>query len=100
METKHQFTLVEGTFSPADAADVLFSLIGDKIKFHQLQMLGVQNLAGKDLVLSQKRIQSLTESKNLSKQLIIKARDEGVHLQINGEISIALVKTSQNQLPS
>ena len=100
MENKHQFTLVEGTFSPADAADVLFSLIGDKIKFHQLQMLGVQNLGGKDLVLSQKRIQSLTESKNLSKQLIIKARDQGVHLQINGEISIALVKTPQNQLPS
>jgi len=88
-------TLVKGTFSPAEAADVLFSLISDKIKFHNLQILSLQNNVETNMQWSEERIASLQNSKNNAKDLILKARNEGYKLQIDGDITIKLVAINE-----
>ncbi len=90
-ETKKEQTtikLVEGTYTPAEAADILFSLIGDKIKFHNLQILSLQERFGIDSVHSEHRIKELKEAKTQVKDLILEARDAGYTLQIEGDIKI------------
>ncbi|MGB3151018.1 MAG: hypothetical protein WBB27_10170 [Maribacter sp.] len=91
MKPNQTIKLVEGIFSPAEAADVLFSLISDKIKFHHLQMLSLQTGVSTNANWSEKRIASLKDSKCKSKDLILKARNEGFRLQIEGDIKIKLI---------
>ncbi|GAA4274267.1 hypothetical protein U6A24_14930 [Aquimarina gracilis] len=85
--------LIEGTFSAIEAADVLFSLIANKIKFHNLQMLQIQQGADKTNLHSAKRISELKHEKNIVKDMILKARDEGYELEIYGAIEVKLKKT-------
>jgi hypothetical protein len=87
--------LVKGTFAPAEAADVLFSLISDKIKFHHLQILSLQNGVDTNTEWSEQRIASLKKSKNSVKDLILRARNEGYKLQIDGDISIKLIAINE-----
>jgi hypothetical protein len=86
------FKLVEGEFSPVEAADVLFSLIGDKIKFHNLQMLSNQERFGGDNSHSEKRIDQLKAAKEQVKEMILEARDKGYTLNINSNVEVTLVK--------
>jgi hypothetical protein len=80
--------LVEGTYTPAEAADILFSLIGDKIKFHNLQILSLQERFGIDSSHSEQRIKELKKAKLQAKDLILQARDAGYTIQIEGDIKI------------
>ncbi|WP_372945685.1 hypothetical protein [Muriicola sp.] len=80
--------LVEGTYTPMEAADILFALIGDKIKFHNMQILSLQERFGIDSVHSEQRIKELKEAKMQVKDLILEARDAGMTLQIEGNIKI------------
>lgn len=95
MEPSQTFKLVEGTFSPPEAADVLFSLIANKIKFHQVQLLGIKEEIDDQELFSEQRIQSLRDSKNMVKDVILNARDKGFQLQIDGDIRIKLVPMTQ-----
>ena len=83
--------LIEGTFNPIEAADVLLSLVTYKIKFHNLQLL---NLEEKDRVSreqSEKRIAELKRAKNKITQIIMDARNNGTALEINSNINIRLL---------
>ncbi len=91
-QTKLEVKLVEGTFTPADAADVLFTLIGDKIKFHNLQILSLQERFGETTKNSEKRVKELKDAKNKVKDLVIHARNEGCELGISGAIEITLLE--------
>lgn len=84
--------LVEGTYTPAEAADILFSLIGDKIKFHNLQILSLQERFGLNKSHSEERIRKLKEVKNDTKDFILEARDRGYQIQIDGAIQIKFVR--------
>ncbi|QBA65125.1 hypothetical protein [Muriicola soli] len=94
---KEQATLklVEGTYTPSEAADILFSLIGDKIKFHNLQMLSLQERFGIESVHSEQRIKELKAAKMEAKDLILQARDAGYTLQIEGDIKISFLSEDQ-----
>ena len=84
--------LVKGIFSPIEAADILFSLISDKIKFHNLQVLQANKADNAAVAHSEKRVSALKEAKNIAKDLILKARDEDYEIKINGIIEIELIK--------
>lgn len=85
--------LVKGTFPPVEAADVLLSLLTYKIKFHTVQLLGKKDhLNENEIIPSQQRIVELEKAKTMVKELILKARDEGYELEIDGEIKINLKK--------
>ncbi len=92
---KQTFELVRGVFTPVEAADVLFSLIGDKIKFHNLQMLSNHEGFGDNLSKSEQRIKELLVSKNDVKDMILEARDKGYKLTINSEVEVSFVKSPE-----
>ncbi|MGB5498731.1 MAG: hypothetical protein WBM77_07355 [Maribacter sp.] len=93
-EKTQSIQLVAGTFSPVEAAHVLFSFITDKIKFHNLQLLNIAELSNDDVIHSEQRIKALKEAKSLAKDLILKARNQGYELKIDSTIEIKLIKTN------
>lgn len=83
-----EIQLIEGTFSPIEAADVLLSLINYKIKFHTVQLLNVTDKDELSHEKSEKRIAELKAAKNRVTQLILEARDTGQPIRIQGNIQI------------
>lgn len=82
--------LVSGTFDPAEAADVLLSLVNYKIKFHSVQLLNLQNHEKEAIEKSEKRIAELKIAKQKVTDLILDARKNGQSIEIKSEISITL----------
>jgi len=82
--------LIEGTFNPIEAADVLLSLVTYKIKFHNLQLLNLEENNGVSREQSEKRIAELKEAKNRITQMIMEARNHGTSLEIHSDINIQL----------
>lgn len=80
--------LIEGTFNAIDAADVLLSLVTYKIKFHNLQLLSLDEKNEVSQAQSQKRIAELKEAKNRITQMIMDARNSGASLEIKSHINI------------
>lgn len=54
MKTNLNFDLINGTFQPAEAKNVLFTLIKDKINFHELEMFSAYERYGVELPHSKK----------------------------------------------
>jgi len=82
--------LIEGTFNPVEAADVLLSLVSYKIKFHNLQLLNIDQITEESREQSEKRIAELKEAKSKITQLIMDARNSGASLEINSQINIKI----------
>ena len=56
MENDFQFQLIDGEFTPAGAAKVLFPLINNKINYHSLESFSNEIRFEKDATNSKKRI--------------------------------------------
>lgn len=97
MKDQKVFKLVDGSFTPEEAAEVLFALIGDKIRFHNIQVLSLEERFGRDTTHSKNRLRSLKQTREQVKELIQHAAREGMKLQIQGNIEITL---DGNALPS
>ncbi|MDC6365444.1 MULTISPECIES: hypothetical protein [Flavobacteriaceae] len=82
------FLLIEGVFSPSEAADVLLSLLNDKIKFHSVQLLHLNDSNHIDISNSKNRIQELKSAKEKITNIILNARDQGSNLKIHSTIEI------------
>lgn len=91
---KDSITFINGLFSPAEAADVLLSLINDKIKFHRVKSLKLRNEEQGLNISSEERIEKLKEAKKTVEQLVLKAHKEGMILSIKSAIEIELKKRS------
>ncbi|WP_411029020.1 hypothetical protein [Spongiimicrobium sp. 3-5] len=88
--------LVKGAFEPADAADVILSLINDKIKFHTIQSLNLKKGSTEDQERSEQRITELTKAKKMVTELVVIARDQGFEIEIDSNIEITL-KNNKNR---
>jgi len=86
--TQETIQLVEGVFSPAEAADVLLTLINDKIKFHTIHALKLTGGDERDITNSEQRIAELREAKKKVHELVVQARNSGTKLNINSVINI------------
>ncbi len=82
--------LVGGKFSAVEAADVLISLINDKIRYHTIKTLNL-NIAEEDRSRSQKRIDNLRKAKDDIKDLVVRGSKMGKWVEINSTISIKLI---------
>lgn len=85
---------IKGLFSPAEAADVLLSLINDKIKFHTVKSLNLRHEGPDADLTSEDRIKELKEAKKIIEQLVLSAHKNGCELEINSTIDIKLVEKS------
>ncbi|UWX55672.1 hypothetical protein NYZ99_04270 [Maribacter litopenaei] len=88
-KAKKTIQLVDGTFTPSEASDVITALIDEKINFHKIQRLQIwegnhrSSTSGLD-----SRIQELLKEKQLAKDIISEARTKGVNISINGTLSL------------
>ncbi|MGD1944742.1 MAG: hypothetical protein ACFB0A_00390 [Croceivirga sp.] len=83
--------LIDGEFTPVEAADVLLSLVAYKIKFHNLQLLNLELNPGISKEQSKRRIAELKQAKHRITKMIIDARNSGASLEINSNICINLI---------
>ena len=86
--------LVEGRFNAVEAADILISLINDKIRHHTIKTLDMK-LPAPDREHSDKRIKELRAAKNRVKDLVIMSNKQGLQVEIDSNIEVKLV----NPLP-
>lgn len=93
MKDQLEFKLVKGEFTPEEAGKVLFSLIQNKINYHNVEVLSQQIRFGfgDDVSRSEKRIADL---KKINKSLIAflkEAGAEGKKLEISGTFTLSEV---------
>lgn len=94
-ETKvlQKVNLVDGTFTPMEALDVLRGLIDEKINFHKLQRLTITEREHYgDTNFPDGRIKELIEEKANAKEIVLEAYEKGYQVKINGTLHIEFVK--------
>lgn len=89
-----EFKLIDGEFSADESHKILMSLLNHKIDFHSLFAFSNHIRFNKDLDVSKKRIEELTEAKEAITALIAKAKADGYHFVIKSAISLEMVKNS------
>ena len=87
---QQNFKIVEGAFTPSETAEVLFTLINDKIRFHNLKITEITERFSGDTTRSEMRIKELQASKEQIKDMILTARDLGQTIEINGTIELTV----------
>ena len=93
MENDFQFQLIDGEFTPAGAAKVLFPLINNKINYHSLESFSNEIRFEKDVTNSKKRISELQQVQLMIQELLEKAEANGSKLKITSQIKIELDNT-------
>lgn len=89
-EEIQKFILIEGTFSPEDAREILFELISSKIKFHHREAFGIQTRTNGDISHSEKRVEELKASRQKMDDIIDFAARHQLKMKLSGEIKITL----------
>ncbi len=91
MKDNHEFKLVKGQFSAQETKQILFTLINDKIKFHQLDLFSKSERNTGNKVFSQLRIKELNECKQELDSFLELAKEKNLEIKINGDITLNLV---------
>ncbi|HBI00370.1 MAG TPA: hypothetical protein PLL09_15890 [Flavobacterium sp.] len=95
MKTNLTFDLINGTFQPAEAKNVLFTLIKDKINFHELEMFSAYERYGIELPNSKKRVAELKNALSQIEETIIEFEKSNSNIQIKGKIEIIAVEKKE-----
>lgn len=82
---------IDGCFTAAEAADVLLSLLNDKIKFHTVKSLHLREGQSDSDCSSMERIRNLKEAKKRVEELVINAHKNGHQLEIDSTIKIKII---------
>lgn len=89
-EVIQKVQLVEGTFTPSEASDVISALINEKINFHKLQRLSLtEGLDSANCIYPSGRIEELLKEKKIAKEFLKHARNEKVNVRISGTLEIS-----------
>ena len=89
MEQQKSLTLLKGIFSPNETVEILFSLINEKIRFHNLQILGLKEGKSGDTLIHEKRLQELMDTRNMISDFVAKAGD--MNISVDGLIDLKFV---------
>ena len=81
--------LIKGNFNAVEAADILLSMINDKIKYHTVKSLHL-NQSREAQNYSKQRIEQLREAKKTVTDLVIEANKTGHQLEIEGTVRIGI----------
>ncbi|MEM7484745.1 MAG: hypothetical protein AAF348_06010 [Bacteroidota bacterium] len=91
IETKQKIQLVDGSFTPSEACDVITALIDEKINFHKLQRISwCEGDSAANTKYPDERILELEKEKVIAKEFINSLRNEGKRLRIDGILKISL----------
>ncbi|MEM8999378.1 MAG: hypothetical protein AAGB24_03870 [Bacteroidota bacterium] len=91
IKTEQTIQLVDGSFTPSEAMDVILALLDEKINFHKLQRLSwCEGNSSANTKYPDGRITELEHEKMVVKNFINSIRNEGKRLRIDGILNISL----------
>ena len=84
-------TLIDGSFNPSDAADIINAVLDVKINFHKLKRISIMEGNTNDLCeYDTERIHELIKTKENIKEYFKDARLKGKKLNVDGIINISI----------
>jgi hypothetical protein len=96
MKQNNLLTLIQGEFTPNETAEILFSLINEKIRFHDLQILGLKERNIDNALLHTKRLEELIATKKIIQDIVTEARNNQDLIVVNSTIELQLKKNILN----
>jgi hypothetical protein len=82
--------LIEGTYSNKEAADILLSVLGDKIRFHEIKKLSLRERHGIDSIESGERLTELRAARQEIIDLFKNPENEDLQFSISSSINITV----------
>lgn len=86
------FKLIDGEFSAEETQKILMSLINNKIDFHNLFAFSNHIRFNNDVNGSKRRIEELTQTREMIAEVTKKAIQEGYHFKVQSFINLEIVK--------
>jgi len=84
------FKLIDGSYTPKDAEEILMSLIADKIKFHQGNIFSITERNSGDPTHSYRRIEELKAEKVRVRTMLRGMKDPAVKVSISSSVNISV----------
>lgn len=88
MNTTTHYPIIDGTFTAAEASEVLLALFQSKIDYHSREKHSNHERFGKDPTHSEKRLQQLIDLQKALTQVLADAAESGKALKITGRIEV------------
>ena len=91
VKADQKINLIEGHFTPSEAADIINSVLNIKINFHKLHRLSItEGNVSEACEYDGQRINELMNEQMIAKDFFSQVRLEGKRLKINSVINIAI----------
>ncbi len=84
-------SLIKGEFEATDAAEIVLTLLRNKIKFHQSQIFSFEERGTGDIESSKQRVKELQQAKNDLTDVLVEARKQEKRVAIKSDISIEIL---------
>jgi hypothetical protein len=85
-----QFTLINSTYSASNAKEVLTSLINDKIRFLNIQILSAHERFGENTAHLEARVKELVADRNRLIELLDQSAETNTEIEIVGSVEITV----------
>lgn len=92
MDQKHSFKLIDNTYSAIDAREIISTLLTDKIRMLNVQILGIQERYGRDTSHLQKRIEELEADRARMIEILTMAIQEDAIIEVASEVRLTAKK--------
>ena len=93
MTMKNSIKLIDGTYKVEDAGEILLSVLGDKIRFHNINSLGSVERDCDDSYNSDVRLKELNADREKVLELLKNNKSDNRQIKINCKIEIEVVET-------
>lgn len=84
----NKLTLIEGTFTPEEAREILMNAFTSKINFHNIKNMTSLETVGKEDEMAVKRISQLKTELIKVRELLAEAQEKEMNLVIQSTISV------------
>lgn len=96
MDKKQVLTLIKGEFTPNEITEILLSLINEKIRFHDLQILGIKEGRAGNIEPHSKRIAELMNTKRTIQQFVTEAKENNDTIVVNSTVELAIKEVEES----
>jgi len=86
--------LIDGTYKVEDAGEILLSVLGDKIRFHNINSLGSNERDCEDSYNSDTRLKELSADRERVLQLLKEHRNKDTKIKINCKIEVEVIQSA------
>jgi hypothetical protein len=92
MEEKKEFKIIDGSFTPEQARDILLTIINGKINHHVMEGFSSRIKDGKDMTHSEIRIREMQKIKESLLDIIDNAKQQKMNLQLLGILEVKAIR--------